>query len=91
MRKLIFLAILSLCLISCSTDTCNDRCGTITNVTTRLGLPVHGDEVYEIEYVTDCNETLIIRFFFNIGQGWPGEPNSTLPLYEVGQEICFPI
>jgi hypothetical protein len=88
MKKIFLLVILLLCLISCEDNNCNPDCGTVFFESVSMNLPANGDEVYIIEYATECGGLKKHMITFDISQGYPGQPQQSVPRYYKGDRFC---
>jgi hypothetical protein len=88
MKKIFTLAILSLCLMSCSDVCYENNCGIVVSVTSNMNLPMNGDETYQIDYKTVCDEFRTVWIPFNIAYGSPGSPNQPVQRVNVGDYYC---
>jgi hypothetical protein len=85
---LVYIAVMMLLLSGCSNDDCNPDCGTVFSESVWFGVPAHGDEIYIIEYATECGELKKHMITFSISQGYPGDPQQSVPRYIKGDRFC---
>lgn len=88
MKKLVILTLIALTLLSCSNDTCSNRCGTVIDTSIIRNAPATGDEIYEITFETECGEIIVEEIPFDAAYQNPGSPYQPVPSYQIGDDFC---
>jgi hypothetical protein len=86
---LIFIIVMMILISSCSNDQCKPYCGVVFETYILSNLPAHGDEIYVIEYATECGELRKHYIQFDLNDGMIGTPTQPVKKVNKGDRICL--